>query len=248
MIRSFGGEVCFADPTCNYEDDPLITHYVTDRPSVSYQYAHSSRCYVQPQWIFDSVNERMLLSTSEYSPDSILPPHLSPFVDDEKEGYVPLRREKLDRWKEQMESASSLLDEKNEENSTLVGNRFDNVMMEEGLQQSNSSEEGSFHFEVQDNLVSSSRNNKKENIQEEMNESTLPEAEFSKDSNRKKRSLVKAIENVQENQSNLDSVPPAYIMMSRRKRFSYQKAQAALKKKDSINRALIMKRKKIEEM
>jgi pescadillo len=45
--------------------------------------------------ILDSVNEKKLLKPLEYGIGAELPPHLSPFVDDKEEGYVPERREQL---------------------------------------------------------------------------------------------------------------------------------------------------------
>lgn len=52
--------------------------------------------YVQPQWVYDSLNFRVVLPTDAYSPGAKPPPHVSPFVQDEDEdGYVPDYMQKL---------------------------------------------------------------------------------------------------------------------------------------------------------
>ncbi|EFA12199.1 Pescadillo homolog-like Protein [Tribolium castaneum] len=49
-----------------------------------------SRYYVQPQWIFDSVNARELLPVNKYFMGEILPPHLSPFTNEGRhQEYMP---------------------------------------------------------------------------------------------------------------------------------------------------------------
>ena len=51
---------------------------------------------MQPQWVFDCINAKRLLPVSDYFPDTILPPHLSPFVDESETGeYVPPEKHRL---------------------------------------------------------------------------------------------------------------------------------------------------------
>ena len=99
VIRSFGAsaaqigwdEVSGAGSAFE-ENDERITHHLVDRPSLAKQHP-GKRVYVQPQWVIDSVNAGNVLSTASYAPGNTLPPHLSPFVDDEevkrRGGYVP---------------------------------------------------------------------------------------------------------------------------------------------------------------
>ncbi|KOB69347.1 Uncharacterized protein OBRU01_16960 [Operophtera brumata] len=98
IIRCFGGEVSwdkdhFVGATFD-ETDESVAYQIVDRPSMDKQYL--SRYYVQPQWVFDSVNARTLLPINKYLMGAVLPPHLSPFVDKTKDQvYIPPEEREL---------------------------------------------------------------------------------------------------------------------------------------------------------
>lgn len=60
-------------------DLSTITHQIVDRPKIVGKVA--GRTYIQPQWVFDSINKSELVPVSEYAPGETLPPHLSPWGD-----------------------------------------------------------------------------------------------------------------------------------------------------------------------
>jgi pescadillo protein len=97
IIRSVGGQVSFdksIDAGATYdESDETITHQIVDRPHASKTYM--SRFYIQPQWVFDCVNARRLLPADDYFADAILPPHLSPFVEEGEGDYMPPEKRRL---------------------------------------------------------------------------------------------------------------------------------------------------------
>ena len=110
------------------EADPRITHQVVDRPVVINNDAENGenrenpqsgsrmpgRVYVQPQWIWDSVNAGELQRADLYAPGATLPPHLSPWVKPKKGQYdptVPLEEQEPEG------EAERTLSEKNIENN-----------------------------------------------------------------------------------------------------------------------------------
>ncbi|KAK3538474.1 hypothetical protein QTP86_004659, partial [Hemibagrus guttatus] len=97
VLRCFGAQVSWDKSLCigsTYDiTDETVTHHVVDRPSLDKQYIN--RYYIQPQWVFDCVNSKMLLPVENYFLGVALPPHLSPFVEEKEGDYVPPERQKL---------------------------------------------------------------------------------------------------------------------------------------------------------
>ncbi|GLT31934.1 hypothetical protein SLA2020_066330 [Shorea laevis] len=81
VIPAFGGVVSWEGDGAPFKEaDSSITHQ---------GHKYLSREYIQPQWVFDCVNAWIILLTEAYMVGRVPPPHLSLFVDDEAEGYVP---------------------------------------------------------------------------------------------------------------------------------------------------------------
>lgn len=115
ILRAFGctrigwDEVLGDGAFTHDETDSRITHQIVDRPALpesslpavpaAKQKGGSQkvrpgtripgRTYVQPQWVWDCVNEGKLLRPDLYAPGTSLPPHLSPWVKPTKGGYDP---------------------------------------------------------------------------------------------------------------------------------------------------------------
>ena len=69
------------------ERQPSHCLQVVDRPTQGHRFM--SREYVQPQWVIDSANFRVLARTELYVPGIAPPPHLSPFAAAGEDEYVP---------------------------------------------------------------------------------------------------------------------------------------------------------------
>lgn len=117
VIKSFGGSCTWEGGVIDESSDQ-ITHQIVDR-GIDPPNPHPNREYIQPQWVYDSVNERTLLPVDLYKPTAKLPPHLSPFVNDEEEGYIPEFRKKLDeitqRQRTENNNNNDKLDDENDE-------------------------------------------------------------------------------------------------------------------------------------
>merc|ERR1711916_246902 len=101
-IKAFHGTTAWESHPASPFDvhSASITHHVIDRPLPKSQRI-AGRTYVQPQWIFDSINAGFLLPTEWYVPGARLPPHVSPFEIYQKGDHVP----------EQVKTVQNLKDE-----------------------------------------------------------------------------------------------------------------------------------------
>ncbi|KAJ1665980.1 mRNA-binding ribosome synthesis protein nop7 [Coemansia sp. RSA 1813] len=97
VIRAFGGRLGWDNSSGGgspyAENDSAITIQIADRPVQGHQFLN--RTYVQPQWVYDSINARRMLSVDNYLVGQPLPPHLSPFVEYAEGDYVPEAAAKL---------------------------------------------------------------------------------------------------------------------------------------------------------
>jgi pescadillo len=118
------------------EEDSTITHQICDRPYVDpgdmdidgYDDQSDNeasprmkgpvripgRIYLQPQWVWDCINEAKLLRSDLYAPGASLPPHLSPWAKRTAGTYdptIPLEEQEMDGEAE--------LDEEEEEEDVL---------------------------------------------------------------------------------------------------------------------------------
>jgi len=124
-IRSFGGEVSWdasASEGATYpETDETITHQIVDRGTKhGFENKYLSRYYLQPQWVYDSVNSGILLPVQHYFPGASLPPHLSPFVNEEHPeggGYIPPEQRYIQMLQEGKEIPEQAEEDESDEES-----------------------------------------------------------------------------------------------------------------------------------
>lgn len=100
LIEAHGGR-CVRDAA-----DSAVTHQVIDRSLPDS--IQLGRIFVQPQFVFDCVNAGKGLDAAAYAPGAKLPPHLSPFVEDEATEQ-PNDENSTEADKERREMAISML-------------------------------------------------------------------------------------------------------------------------------------------
>uniref|UniRef100_A0A7S2ZN03 Pescadillo homolog n=1 Tax=Rhodosorus marinus TaxID=101924 RepID=A0A7S2ZN03_9RHOD len=216
VLRAQGAKVGWDGENSPFTSDERgLTHWVIDRPAIPGKRRMDLE-YVQPQWVFDSVNNSTLLPTSIYGIGVTLPPHLSPFVDDVAEGYVPKYKAYLQRLKdgdpELFKETALAVNDDSEEDMDDLDNDDDNSQKEEA---ESKHEDGSSDSEDEDE-------------DEEMEEDLAKDmAEMKEEGKKQSEELAK-------------------LMMSRKKRNLYERMVHGKNRKSDQVRKLEERRDAIE--
>lgn len=247
------------------EADPRITHQIVDKPAISFQtssddqpvtksgYVVPGRIYVQPQWVWDCINEAKLLRTDHYAPGETLPPHLSPWMRPVNGQYDPrasLEEQQLEGEDEEdlseaeaqelLENAEpDISDEEEIEGDAAEGMTVD---MADGSSEDEAVAEDFGGFEEAQDVESADEDNdhQAELAAEAAGKSISGSKQKSATNTRKQDRLArqkKADEEVERQK----------MMMSNKKRKLYEKMQHSNNAKDAEAEKLRQKRRKLEQ-
>ncbi|TVY52411.1 Pescadillo-like protein [Lachnellula cervina] len=281
--KRIGWDAVLGDGAYTHNElDPSITHQVVDRPPIqvdpeaaeqiednqtAQKLAPGSRVpgriYVQPQWIWDSVNDEELKRPDLYGPGAQLPPHLSPFVKKVRGQYdpsAPLNEQ--DREDEELEADSDMEEDISGEDDMAVQQPKLLTAMEvdataEGMDIAGSEDDESEEADVVNNedddfggFSEAEDEDEDETADSALQRQRELEAELTgvaledKVANPKADAKKKAAKRAKEEDEELER---AKMMMSRKKRKILEKMVYSNKKKDGEAEALRAKRRKIEK-
>jgi pescadillo protein len=278
------------------ELDPSITHQIVDRPPIQVDPEEEpeaednqtaqrlrpgsrvpGRIYVQPQWIWDSVNDEELKRLDLYAPGAQLPPHLSPFVKKVRGQYdpsAPLNEQ--DREGEELEADSDEDDEPDvsdadgfaaEEPKLLTNDEVDATA--EDMDVAGTEDESGSSDEADDGFTKFSDFEEEEEEGEEEEEEGEEDDEATSSAKRRQRELEAELTGVALEETHEDprakakaetrkkaakkakeeneELERAKMMMSRKKRKILEKMIYSNKQKDAEAETLRAKRRKIEK-
>jgi len=289
ILRAFGckrigWDAVLGDGAYTHNElDTSITHQIVDRPPIQVDPENESeaednqtaqrlrpgsrvpgRIYVQPQWIWDSVNDEELKRPDLYAPGAQLPPHMSPFVKKVRGQYdpsAPLNEQ--EREDEELEAASDVDDEVDVSDEDDLAVQEPKLLEEaeidttaEGMNiagsgdESASEEEDADSFagfsdeeEEEDDATSSAKQRQRE-LEAELSGVALAEKMVDPIQEKKTLARKKAAKKAKEEEEELER---AKMMMSRKKRKILEKMVYSNKQKDAEAEGLRSKRRKIEK-
>lgn len=265
------------------ERDPSITHQIVDRPIVqaateddgdaednqtSQKLAPNQRIpgriYIQPQWVWDSVNDEELKRPDEYAPGAQLPPHLSPFVQNTQGAYdptLPLKDQEPEG--EALEDSGAEEDEEDvdedEEEASFAVKKpkaaADGMDVDASDDDEDEADDGSFggFSEGEDVAAEGEDDDDNESESEELRNQQELEAELSGkpvketkvDARSQKLEVKKKL--AQKAKEEAEEIERAKGMLSKKKRKLFEQMQYTNNKKSAEDQKLRAKRRKLEK-
>ena len=272
------------------EADPRITHQIVDRPPVSQTepqlvtaapesgegpvttvmpgYYIPGRIYLQPQWVWDCLNEGRVLRPDLYAPGATLPPHLSPWMKPTSGQYDPRatlaeqEREGEDEIAEDdVEDASEA---ENEKVLNAEASEEEDAAVDGGMDLAHSNDSDSEEAETASNNkddfggFNEDKDRDQDSEDEVEDESSIHQKELEAEAaglsftptNGVAENLTKdtaAKERRAKRKQKDQEVERQKMMMSKKKRKLFEKMQYSNNKKDTEAEALRRKRRKIEK-
>jgi pescadillo protein len=234
VIPAFGGMVSWEGKNAPFaESDQSITHQIVDRDAQGHRFL--SREYVQPQWVFDCVNARIILPTENYMVGRIPPPHLSPFVDYDEEGaYVPeyaktIKHLQAAARKEVLPLPGVEKDLEDPQN-LLVEGIIDRAAANQAAKEKQKLMilEKQYHEDLKKELQGDTYTSAGSTVKEETS-----------------TEVIQAGESMNNGQANVDD--GSKLLISRKKRKLLEAMEISNKRKQSKNDAIIQRKKKLDE-
>lgn len=256
------------------ELDPNITHQIVDRPpqepapetengddaqNTADAVAHPARggrvpgrIYIQPQWVWDCINQGKLLRPDLYAPGADLPPHLSPWVRATRGAYDPT----VPVGKDEDEVMAEAAVQEDEEEDVDVEDEVDEDDEEEAddstsvpttstttapVAANNDDDDfASFSASDAEDEHDTLSQHQRELLAEAAGDKTLAGKASKPAPNKAQKAKAKEVREKEE------AVERAKMMMPRRKRKLLEKMQYGNAKKDAEKDKLVAKRRKLE--
>lgn len=260
------------------ESDPSITHQIVDRPVVQAAASeggdgednqtaqklgpnrrYPGRVYVQPQWVWDSINDEELKSPELYAPGASLPPHLSPFVKPMQGQYDPTLP--LEEQQTEGEAIDAELEDAAEENQSGEESEVENDMdvasdnededdeeekeeKEEGGEFGGFSEEEEEEEESEDEQESATLQRQRE-LEAEITGKAVQSSKPVDAKMKAKLEAKKALERRKRQEA--EELERAKGMLSKKKRKLFEQMQYSNSKKSAEDMKLRAKRRRLEK-
>ncbi|KAL2198879.1 Pescadillo N-terminus-domain-containing protein [Corynascus similis CBS 632.67] len=253
------------------ESDPSITHQIVDRPVVQAATSeggdgednqtsqkvgpnrrYPGRVYVQPQWVWDSVNDEELKSPELYAPGAALPPHLSPFVKPTQGQYDPTLP--LEEQQTEGEAIDAELEDANGEGEeSEVENDMSVASDDEEEDEEGEEEDGDFggfsegeEEEASDDDEEEVTRQRQRELEAEISGRAVQSDKKNVDAKTKaKLEAKKALERKKKQEA--EELERAKGMLSKKKRKLFEQMQYTNNKKSAEDMKLRQKRRKLEK-